>query len=1069
MVPQTLEQEAIPVKGQERTTRENDRKGRRAGVWRQPGGMIVAPSPRQVVLFLLLGIAITCGAMENQIVIEESTVLPMAYDVDVLVAGGSLSGVEAACAAANEGASVLLIEDRPYLGYDLCATQRLWLEQGETPQTALTRAIYGENRAATPMQVKNALDKALLAAGVQFLTGCYPVDVLFAADRATPAGVIMVNRSGRQAIRAKVIIDATEQAALTHCTRAAFRPLSGGREEFRYVVVGGSPARGESFRKLPITYTSGKKQYPVYEYSLDIHRPSDAFRSLNRAFHEARSRTWDEGAVDVSERLFHIPRDAIVATEAPPEAWPGADRIKLGLFQPAGVKSWYVLNAYAGLSREQMAIALRPPQWSVVGRRIGKAAAVEAGTVLAPRRIDVRSAEAEQRRLSIREHQIDLRFREKPRVTLGARDLPVLGTYDVVVVGGGTSGAPAAIAASRSGARTLVIEYLDELGGVGTAGLISMYWYGYRSGEGKELRPGYVSPREIRAGSARDTLRIGYAGEVGKQLGGSWDPLAKSEWLRAEILKAGGEVWFHCFGCGAVVDDHRVVGVVVAGPFGRGIVLAKTVIDSTGNADIAAAAGAETQYSISRLGDLSVQVAGYPHRDLGARYVNTAYTMVDDTDLFDRRHLLLWGRSRRPDSYDSGQLIDSRERRRVVGEYVLKTSDILNGRTYPDTICHHLSNFDAGAFPTSRMLLVKDMKGPAYACDLPYRCLIPRGIDGMLVTGLGASADRDAMTLIRMQPDLENQGYAAGMSAAMAAAGGVDVRKIDIKKLQKKLVEKGIVEARVLSDTDSYPLSIGTLREAVATLKDLKIEISQKRDSHDRTYSALAAVMPHPRRSIPLLADAHGRADSRQEKLNYALVLGVLGHDAGLDTLIEAVEESKTWGEGYNMSSKRETANTFAKVDRLVIVLGLTQSVKARPALVKKLKLLDGRSPLSHVKAVCMALRMVRSPSLAGPLAELLDKPGMAGHAGRADYYRSQPEPHSSRPVPTRATTKNTRLNAKFREVLLAALLFDCGDRNDEARAILEAYTRDVHGHFAAYARAALDGHLRGTTVKERK
>jgi flavin-dependent dehydrogenase len=1013
-------------------------------------------------MILLLGSggsAAAAGAMDGEIVVETSATLPVAYDVDVLVAGGSLAGVEAACEAAGKGASVLLIASRPYLGYDLCATQRLWLERGEKPQTALTRSIFGASRVAAPMQVKNALDKALLGAGVQVLTGCYAVDVLFAAEGGRPAGVVMVNRSGRQIIRAKVIIDATDQAAITRCTQAKFRPFTARASDFKYVQIGGRPANGVSCRKLPVSYTSKKTEFPVYEYTLSMNLENAGFRSLSKAFHKARSLTWGKGVADVSECLFHIPQDAVVASPAAPKAWPGGDRIELDFFRPTGVKSWFVLSGYAGLPREHMAAALRPPQWAVIGQRIGAAAAGDAANSTRSRRIDVRSTDAKPARLSIREHQSGVRFRDKPKVTLSPRGLPVLGKFDVVVVGGGTSGAPAAIAAGRNGARTLVIEYLDELGGVGTAGLISKYWYGYRSGEGKEMKPGYVSPKYISAGSAPNTLRNGYAREVGKQLGGSWDPSAKAEWLRREVLKSGGEIWFNCFGCGAVVDGRKVVGVVVAGPFGRGVVLAKTVIDSTGNADIAAAAGAETQYSISRLGDLSVQVAGYPHRDLGARYVNTAYTMADDTDLFDRRHLLLWGRQRRSDSYDGGQLIDSRERRRVVGEYFLKTSDILNGRTYPDTISHHLSNFDAGAFPTTEMLLVKDMKGPAYVCDLPYRCLIPKGIEGLLVTGLGASADRDAMTLVRMQADLENQGYAAGTAAALAAAGRTDVRKVDIKALQKKLVKKGVLEQRVLSDTDSYPLSTGRLKEAVAALKELKIEINQKRDSHDRTYSALAAVMSHPRRSIPLLAAAHRGASGPDEKLNYALVLGVLGDDSGLQTLLKAVKESKTWGKGYSMSSKRETANTFTEVDRLVIALGFTRKAKAVPALLEKLKLLDGRSDLSHVKAICIALRMNRDSSLAVPLAELLDKSGMAGHAELADYYRPQAKPHSPRRVSKRATT-NAGLNAKFREVLLAALLLDCGDRKGKARAILEAYTRDVHGHFAAYARAALDGRL---------
>ena len=73
------------------------------------------------------------------------------------------------------------------------------------------------------------------------------------------------------------------------------------------------------------------------------------------------------------------------------------------------------------------------------------------------------------------------------------------------------------------------------------------------------------------------------------------------------------------------MKGNKVSGVVVATPFGRGVVLADVVIDSTGNADIAAAAGADTHYGISAHGDLSVQVAGYPDRGLGQGTNNTGY------------------------------------------------------------------------------------------------------------------------------------------------------------------------------------------------------------------------------------------------------------------------------------------------------------------------------------------------------------------------------------------------------------------------------------------------------------
>ena len=86
-----------------------------------------------------------CADAGNTIV-ESRKTLPLAYDVDVVVAGGSLAGVEAACAAADQGASVLLVESRPYLGHDLCANQKLWLEPDETPETRITQWLFKDAR-----------------------------------------------------------------------------------------------------------------------------------------------------------------------------------------------------------------------------------------------------------------------------------------------------------------------------------------------------------------------------------------------------------------------------------------------------------------------------------------------------------------------------------------------------------------------------------------------------------------------------------------------------------------------------------------------------------------------------------------------------------------------------------------------------------------------------------------------------------------------------------------------------------------------------------------------------------
>ena len=996
-------------------------------------------------LTIFLNALLLCSSYlvaSSDTIVEGETSLPLAYDVDVLVAGGSLAGVEAACAASDKGASVLVIESRPYLGYDICANQKLWLESGEKPQTDISRWIFDGKRQQTPMKIKGLLDRVLLKRNIQFLTGSFPAELLV-DQNGKPAGMTMVNRSGRQAIRAKVIIDATPYAALVRQLPDVLTDFNPGKKRASFTVIGGDLKKANgTIKGKQVPDVKYSKDYPVYQYEVKIDLKEDTYRAHSKAIHQIRTMVSDPTMADHSEGLLVFP-EHMIKTESNSD-----DPSALENYLPKGFGNLFVLNAYAGIKNETIRHQLinSPYRLAPIGKKIGKAAVELASKTEVPNGIDYLASTIDEAKFAVSESAKSFRFNDSPEVKFSGNQLPVLGRWDVVVVGGGTSGAPAALASARMGARTLAIEYMDELGGVGTAGMISTYWYGFRNG---------------------------YTAEVDKALGTkeSWNQIQKSEWLRQQILKSGAELWFASFGCGTVTKGNKVVGVVVATPFGRGIVLADVVVDGTGNADIAAAANANTHYSISKHGDLSVQISNYAPRKLGGGTHNPARYMLNDNDIFDRWHLKLsarqeiYGKTENAGTvgvHDMGQLIPSRDRRRIIGEYTLTTEDILTKRTFPDTISHHRSNFDAGAHPDTEMFLIKDMKGPVFTCDMPYRCVIPQGLEGILVIGLGASADRDAMTLVRMQPDLQNQGYAVGMAAAMAVlrARG-EVRDIDIKALQRELVRKNCLDKRVLEDVDSFPLSENSIKEAVKTLEALTIDVHQKPE-HDDTHKALAVVISHPQESIPLLKKAYTQISKPAAKLNYARILAILGDQTGKETLVEAVKKAPNWGKGWDYSNQRKYANTYGPVDRIVIALGFLNSVDVHAPLLEKLNQLTLKSPLSHYKALCLALRMNKDESFTEPLARFLKEKKLEGHTQTLGYYNNQKKEKNIYVRQGVNKSGGSMVNNKFKELLVAALLFECGDYQNQGREILELYTKDVNGHFAEYAHRVLSN---GTAI----
>ena len=673
-----------------------------------------------------------------------------------------------------------------------------------------------------------------------------------------------------------------------------------------------------------------------------------------------------------------------------------------------------MLGGCVDVSRPQAEKVVRPLALLDLGDRIGQAAAEEAKGLPEPTGVRLGGSRSERTfslapaatpgKCEVREVLQGIRPTQScSTIPQDPRTLPILGRYDVVVVGGGTGGAAAGIGSARQGAKTLVVEYLSGLGGVGTQGAIASYYWGNRVGFSATVSGGATS----------------------------WVMEQKAEWWRSELEKAGAEVWFGTIGCGAVVKDNRVVGAVVATPEGRGVVLAKTVIDATGNADVAAAAGARTIYTDAS--EFAMQGTGLPGFKLGDRYDNTDFTITDETDLVDVWHMFVFAKSKYPRAFDQGKLIDTRERRRIVGDFTISLADEILGRTHPDSIVRTYSNYDTHGYTIDPCALVEHPQTKGFYVDVPYRAMLPAGLEGLLVTGLGISAQRDAIPLIRMQADIQNGGYAAGVIAAMAARHNLPLRNVDLRAAQKHLVEIGNLPASVLTDKDSFPLSQAQLAAAVRQLPRGK---------------GAAAVFAEPKRAIPLLRQALTAAGDK-DKRTYALVLALLGDASGASLLEAEVEQAEGWGSGWNYKAMGQFGQALGPLDITVVALGYAKDRRALPAILKQLEQLSDESAFSHHRAAALALELIGDPVAAKPLADLLAKPGMAGHSQASIDVAIQRE------TPGGVTAETTRRES-LRELMLARALYRCGDFQGIGEKTLRAYAADLRGHLALHAKAVL-------------
>lgn len=865
--------------------------------------------------------------------------VPVIKNVDFLLLGGTLSGCKLAVELAKKGYSVFAATPYSNFGEDVCSTLEI---------------LATEN--TTPMAVKHQLDLDFINADIDFLFQS-PVIALTLDGSDRVAGAVIANRTGFQAINAKCILDTTRfgLASRLYNGKDDFTP---GAYDVSLIQIGACNAADDmTLEKLSATVTEKEIEYPIFRATKHIQFNELSPRSLNDALITMRRACFHPDMVQCADDCtYHFGKTFAAAD-------PGS-----------GI-----------LTEENFSLA----ETILQKRTVSQAVKVKQSAVPC-RDFDV-----------VRKDE-PVRFNDPalPAIEFDLNTLPVLESCDVLVTGAGTGGAPAAIAAARNGAETIVTESLAFPGGICTSGMICIYWYGNRFGFTSELDHG------CNAMGPKPNFDIFKHSNC--------NPRWKQQWFLEQADNAGVQQRYFTFSIGAAVRDDQVCGALCAGPLGCGVILAKRTIDATGNADLVAAAGGATIPYVQE--EPAVQGAGLAPFKLASNYENTDYSFVCDADVRDATRLFVMSRGKFTACFDSTSILDTRERRRIDGDLQLQPQDFYANRMYSDTINIARSNFDTHGFILHPMFMLKATEEDAYNAKVPYRALLPKNLEHILSTGLSVSAHRDCMPLIRMQSDVQNQGYAAGVAAAMAAADDLPMRGIDIRALQKKLVEKDILPESILDETDA----IGGMEEG-------------------SSHYDLASIFLNETAALPRLKEQFA---ANPQDVRTAHILAFLGDDSG-KVLLQQTAADMSWDQGWNYRGMGQFGPSVSPLDSMIFALDKIGG--AAEIVLKKLETITPETEFSHVRALCMSL--IRHPQKAAVpvLKQILALPGMSGHAERsyADALAANREERND----------NSVRNSQLKELYLAKALHLCDPEDATGAERLASYRDSLQGYYALFAK----------------
>ncbi len=400
-----------------------------------------------------------------------------------------------------------------------------------------------------------------------------------------------------------------------------------------------------------------------------------------------------------------------------------------------------------------------------------------------------------------------------------AKEINISGEYDVVIVGGGPAGLSSAIASGRNKAKTLLIEQFGYLGGTATASLM-INLNGFRN----QVEPD--STQTVKGIAQEIIIELYKLKGLGKspypqkeydiekgELSYSYciDPEKFKYVVLKMVHESGVDILFHTYFSDVIMEGNELKGIIVENKSGRSAIMSKITIDASGDGDVSARAGAPfweaspddkilkdgIMYKISGIGDAKFGNCRYGDSSVvwgpaGVWGRNDAWEISQAEiktrlKVFEHFQKIL---DDNPQMKEAGAylaetppLLGIRQTRFIEGEYKLTADDAITGRRFDDVVA--ISSCPIISYYGYRRYLEHE------GYDIPYRCLVPKVIDNLLVSGRCISSEQQPYESHRAMIPIMAIGQASGTAGALSANNNVKPRNLDVPLLQKTLIKQG--------------------------------------------------------------------------------------------------------------------------------------------------------------------------------------------------------------------------------------------------------------------------------------